>query len=184
MPRVALRVIQLGAIAVVLAVTTLHAFELDRFFVPKELVLHVTAVVAALCVIPRIQVTRLLAAFLLVSAISAVFATNPWLAMRAVAITASGILLFWTARAIRDAGLADALLDGLALAVAIAAVVSLIQAYGLDSVYFSDSRAPGGTLGNRNFVAHVAAFGLPLLLLAALTARRRGSFLFATAGVM
>lgn len=164
MPRAALRVIQLGAIAVVLAVTTLNVFELDRFFVPKELVLHATAIVAALLVIRRIQATRLLSLFLLVSAVSAVFATNPWLAMRAIAITASGILLFWTARAIRESGEADRLLDGLALAVVIAAVVSLMQAYGLESLFFSDSRAPGGTLGNRNFVAHVAAFGLPLLL--------------------
>src|SRR5687767_12676394 len=96
------RVISLGAIAIVLAVTTFTAFELDRFFVPKELVLHVTAVVAALIAIRRIELTRidwLLTAFLALSAISAVFAANPWLAMRAVAISTSGVLLFWAARA-------------------------------------------------------------------------------------
>src|SRR4051812_17744260 len=32
--RLALRVLQIGAIAVILAVTTFHAFELDRFFAP------------------------------------------------------------------------------------------------------------------------------------------------------
>ena len=46
--RLALRILQAGAIAVVLVVTTLNVFELDRFFVPKELVLHVTAVLAGL----------------------------------------------------------------------------------------------------------------------------------------
>src|SRR5204863_8568 len=32
--RIALRIVQAGALAVVLIATTLHAFELDRFFVP------------------------------------------------------------------------------------------------------------------------------------------------------
>src|SRR5437763_15669856 len=42
---------------------------------------------------------------------------------------------------------------------------------------FSESRAPVGTLVNRNFVAHVAAFGFPLLLLCALRAARRATYL-------
>src|SRR4051795_7931525 len=57
----ALRVLQIGAIAVVLAVTTFHAFELDRFFVPKELVLHVVAALAGLLAIRalwRTNITR------------------------------------------------------------------------------------------------------------------------------
>ena len=41
-----------------------------------------------------------------------------------------------------------------------------------------------GTLGNRNFVAHIAAFGLPLVLLAALRARTGGRFFVASIGVM
>src|SRR4051794_35763815 len=91
----ALRVLQLGAIAVVLAVTTFHAFELDRFFVPKELVLHLAAALAGLLAMRRLwrmSVTRvdlLLAGYLALSALSALFATNRWLAFRALAVTAS-----------------------------------------------------------------------------------------------
>ncbi|MEA2326175.1 MAG: hypothetical protein QOE68_1134 [Thermoanaerobaculia bacterium] len=179
----ALRVVQIGAIAVVLAVTTFHVFELDRFFVPKELVLHVTAAVAALLAMRalwRMSITRVdlfLAGYLALSAVSALLATNRWLAMRALAVSASSILLFWIARSLRDAGLARPLLGALAFAVLVAAATSLLQTYGLDIDFFSVNRAPGGTLGNRNFVAHVAAFGFPLLLLCALRAQRRGTYL-------
>jgi O-antigen ligase len=181
--RFALRILQTGAIAVILAVTTFHVFELDRFFVPKELVLHLAAALAGLLAIRalwRMSVTRvdlLLAGYLALSALSALFATNRWLAIRALAVTASSILLFWIARTIRDAGLARPLLGTLALAVVIAAATSLLQTYGLDLEIFSESRAPGGTLGNRNFVAHVAAFGFPLLLLCTLRAGRRATYL-------
>jgi hypothetical protein len=44
--RLATRVLQAGAIAVVLAAAPYKTFELDRFFVPKELLLSVTAGVA------------------------------------------------------------------------------------------------------------------------------------------
>jgi O-antigen ligase len=179
----ALRVVQIGAIAVVLAVTTFHVFELDRFFVPKELVLHVVAALAGLLAIRalwRMSVTRvdlLLAGYLALSALSTLLATNRWLAMRALAVSVSSILLFWIARALRDAGLARPLIGALAMAVVAAAATSLLQTYGLDIDFFSVNRAPGGTLGNRNFVAHVAAFGFPLLLLCTLRAHRRGTYL-------
>jgi O-antigen ligase len=181
--RLTLRVLQFGAIAVVLAVTTLHAFDLDRFFVPKELVLHLTVALAGLLALRtlwRMGVTRidlLLGGYLVLSALSALMATNRWLAVRALAVSVSSVILFWIARALCRAGLAHALLGALALAVVIAAATSLLQAYGLNIELFSASRSPGGTLGNRNFIAHVAAFGFPLLLLAALQARRRGAYL-------
>ena len=35
----------------------------------------------------------------------------------------------------------------------------------MQSEYFSLNRSPGGTFGNRNFVAHLAAIGLPVILL-------------------
>ena len=130
--RVALRLLQLGAIAVVVAVSTFHTFELDRFFVPKELVLHATALLAALFAfnaLRRMTFTRvdlLLAVYLALSAISAALATNRWLGLRALAISASAVLLFWTARALRGAGIADALLNALALAVVLVAVTSLL----------------------------------------------------------
>src|SRR6059058_5621842 len=120
--RLALRAVQIGAIAVVLAVTTFHAFELDRFFVPKELVLHVAAALAGLLamrVLWRTNLTRvdlLLAGYLGLSALSALMATNRWLAFRALAVSASSVLLFWIARALRDAGVARPIVGALALA--------------------------------------------------------------------
>jgi O-antigen ligase len=172
--RLALRILQIGGVAVVLVVTTLHAFELDRFFVPKELALHVTALLAGILAARAAgeRVDRFLSLYLLLGALSALFATNRWLAMRALAISASSVLLFWAARRLRDAGLARALTSGLAFAVIVTAATSLLQTYGLDIDFFSEQRAPGGTLGNRNFIAHVAAFGFPMLLLTALRARR------------
>lgn len=180
---------QIGAIAVVVAATIRKDFELDRFFVPKELVLHLTAVVAAIATwgalrrLTRSRVDLLLLGFLLLGAISAALATNPWLAARALAISVSGALLFWVGRALREAGLGPSLLRGLALAVALVAVSSLLQTYGVETELFSLNRAPGGTLGNRNFVAHAAAFGLPLLLLVALSARSLPAYLFGAAGI-
>jgi O-antigen ligase len=163
--------------------------DLDRFLVPKELVLHVTAVVAgllALRAIRRISISWidwLLAVYLMLSAVSAFLASNQWSGLRAVAITASGMVIFWTARGLREAGLARPLLNVLAFAVVLAAVTSLLQAYGIDTYFFTESRAPGGTLGNRNFVGHVAAFGLPIVLLSALRATRLRGYLIGSAGV-
>ncbi len=176
--RLALVALALGAIAVVLIAATYKAFELDRYFVPKELVLHATAVVAAIAVLGRADratltvVDWLLAAFLLVSAMSATSATNPWLAERALAISLSGALLFWTASALRRAGALNGLVVVLAASVVLAAATSLAQAYGVETELFSVNRAPGGTFGNRNFIAHYVAIGMPVVVLVALTARR------------
>ena len=121
--RLALRVLQVGAIAVVLAVTTSFAFELDRFFAPKELVLHLAAILAGLCALRAVHglfltsADRLLIGYVALSALSALFATNRWLGLRALAISASALVVFWVARAVREAGLARPLLDVLALAV-------------------------------------------------------------------
>jgi O-antigen ligase len=181
--RLSLRILQLGAIAVIVAVSTFHAFELDRFFVAKELVLHVAAVLAALCAwhgLRSLEMTRLdwlLAGFLGLSALSALFATNRWLGLRGLAVSVSGVLVFWVARTH-----GRALVAGLAFAVVVAAVTSLLQTYGLDIELFSENRAPGGTLGNRNFIAHVAAFGLPLLLFITIAAQRYRTFLWSAIG--
>lgn len=182
--RLALRVVQCGAIAIVFAASIRKAFELDRFLVPKDLVLHLTALIAGLLLISALRrialgwIDQLLIIYLMLSALSALLATNRWLALRALAVSASGVLLFWIARRLRDAGLATALLGALALAIILVALTSLLQAYGLRTELFSLNRAPGGTLGNRNFIAHVAAIGLPLCMLRAVRGRR-----FALAGI-
>jgi O-antigen ligase len=188
--RLALRIVQLGALAAVLAASTYKVFELDRFFVPKELVLHAVALLAGLLTVAafrRVAFTRvdlLLLGFLVLGALSAGLATNPWTAARALAISVSGVALFWAARALKESGLARPLLAGLALAVVVGAATSLLQTYGVRTELFSLNRAPGGTLGNRNFIAHMAAFGLPLVLLAALRAWRTAGYLLWAVGVV
>jgi O-antigen ligase len=187
--RVALAALALGAVAVVLAAAPYKAFDLDRYFVPKELVLHVAAVIAAVAVVSgawRLTLTTvdwLLAGFLVASALSAAFATNLWTAERALAITISGALLFWTAGALRRAGGASLLIVALAASVVAAAATSLAQAYGVQTDLFSLNRAPGGTFGNRNFIAHYAAIGTPVVALAALTARRGLGSIFGGIGI-
>lgn len=184
MNRLALLLLQLGAITVVLVVTPRGTFDLDRFLVPKEVVLHTTAVLAGIFALRRMVFSRvdwMLVGFLALTALSAAFATNPWLGIRGATISASAVVLFWVGRALRDAGFARPLLNTLAFAVVLAAVTALLQAYGLEIDLFPRSRAPGGTLGNRNFVGHAAAFGMPLVLLAALRGRR---FLFGATGVL
>jgi O-antigen ligase len=187
--RVALRVIQAGALATVLVAAPYKVFDLDRYFVPKELVLVAAATLAgaiALGAVRRVALTRvdtLLAAFLVVSVLSALHAANPWLAWRAVAVSAAGITLFWAARAVSRAGYEREVLAGVALAIVAAAVTSLLQAYGVRGDLFSLNRAPGGTLGNRNFVAHLAAAGLPALVFSSIGARRPFRFLLGAVGV-
>lgn len=176
--RLASYTLQVGAVAVVLAASPYKQFDLDRYFVPKELVLHVAAMIAGLLLVVRRKrlslsaVDALIAAFLVASIISAAFATNVWVAERAVAISMSGAVLFWAASALRRAGLVRPLLVALATGVVVCAGTSLAQAYGVETEYFSLNRAPGGTLGNRNFVAHLCAIGAPVVILVALTARR------------
>jgi len=189
--RLAVVVIIAGAFAAALAVLPYRLFELDRFLVPKEVVLHATAALTALLLLPgrsRLEGTPadvLLLAFLGLSIVSAAVATNPWLAIRAVGITWSGLVLFWSARELGRAGLQRPLLLGLCIAAVTGIATALLQAYGLaDTVFFSRNRAPGGTFGNRNFAAHLAALGLPILLTVVLQARRGRGYWLGVLGIL
>ena len=187
--RITLGVVITGALAVVLLSLPYKAFDLDRFFVPKELALHATAAITGLIALarrPRPALSRidtLLVGFLAVSTLSALFAENWWLATRALAITASGLTVFWVARALSAAGYERAVISGLATAIVIGAMTALLQAYGVEPEYMSLSRAPGGTFGNRNFMAHLSAIGTPIILLCTLEARRTWGAALGTAGM-
>ena len=187
--RGALRVLQSGAIAIVLAAATYKLFELDRYFVPKELALHLTALAAIIVCLHgarRLELTRvesLFGAYLLFGIISAALATNHWAAARAVGITFSGFVILRAARATSEAGSQWPLLAVLTGAIVLASVTSLLQAYGVTSDYFSLNRSPGGTFGNRNFVAHLAAIGAPALLLLLVLAARARAILASSIGV-
>jgi len=162
----------LGALAIVLAAVPSSLFDLDRFGAPKELVLHVTALGALILLAiggterPGLVAAEVpLAAFAAWSALSAIFAANHWLAARALAITVSGLIVFHAAYRVARRGADPWLLRGLAIAFVVAALTGLAQAYGVDLPILAESRAPGGTLGNRNFLAHLIAIGAPVVLL-------------------
>lgn len=175
-----------GAFACVLLVVPYRSFDLDRFFAPKELALHITALVvgvAAIAATRTFSVTRAdtaLGAWVVLSALSAVFAVNHSLAFRALAVTVSGAAVFWSARRLAAARLAPALGQMLALAVVAGALTALAQAYGIRMEFAALNRAPGGMFGNRNFMAHLTAAGVPLLLWCIASARSRAAALFWT----
>ncbi|MEO8561163.1 MAG: O-antigen ligase family protein [bacterium] len=187
--RIALHVLQLGAIAVVIAAVTFKQFELDRFFVPKELVLHVTALVATLFCLVRARelrlarVDQLLGTFLVLGVLSALMATNWWVAGRAVATSLSGAACFWCSRSVSRAGLGRPLIATLALAGVIGAATSLLQTYGVRTDMFSLNRAPGGTFGNRNFMAHLCVIVFPALLLTAMRVESRRAVRWWSGGI-
>jgi O-antigen ligase len=187
--RVAALVIQVAAFGIVLAALPYPVFELDRYTFPKELVLTSAALATSLVCLASARrltvfmVDALLAGFLALSALSALFATNGWLAFRAVGVSLAGAALFWCARMVARAGRREALLVGLAGAVVLGALTGLAQAYGAVSTNLASiARAPGGTFGNRNFMAHLVAIGLPVLLYLALEARSQARFFLGGAG--
>lgn len=167
-----------GVIAVMLVALPLKVFELDRYFVPKELVLHLVALTGSIFLLAKRSSVResrldlLLLVFVVWNVASAIFATNHWAAQRALALSTSSVLVFLYARRAGASGDFRPVLVACAIATVCAAAAGLAQAYGIRSDYFSLNRAPGGLFGNRNFVAHVCAIGLPALLWATVTARR------------
>jgi O-antigen ligase len=129
-------------------------------------------------------VDTIIAGYLLLSAVSTLFATNGWLASRALGVSLAGAALFWSARTLARAGHTRSLLVALAASVVLGAITGLIQAYGLLTTDLASlTRAPGGTFGNRNFMAHLVALGLPLLLMLTVQASRRRTFLLGSAGI-
>jgi O-antigen ligase len=171
--------IGLGALAVVLAAEPSTLFDLDRFAAPKELVLHLTAL-GALLIMALTSAERWttvaaadvpLIGFAAWSTLSAIFATNHWLSTRAVVLTISGLILYRAGRRAAAEGAGGVLITALGFALVVGALTGLAQAYGFETWLLAESRAPGGTLGNRNFLAHLMAIGAPLLVLVVLEAR-------------
>ena len=94
-------VLSAGVIASMLVALSFKVFELDRYFVPKELVLNIAALVVTLMIVARPRVTKvdtvdvLLIVFLVWSFVSALFATNHWVAQRAFAVSFASAAIFW-----------------------------------------------------------------------------------------
>jgi O-antigen ligase len=167
---VALAALALAALGASLGVVEYRAFELDRFFVPKELALHtgalVLAVVLALRSTPRKwgATDIALAAWVALSAVSMLGAWSGWHAFRAFSLTASAAVVYWCAASLRLSSRDRGVVIALCLATTLAGLSSLAQAYGYTFDLFAANRAPGGTLGNRNFIAHIAAMSVPMIL--------------------
>ena len=113
-----------GLVAVALAAYPHKMFELDRYFVAKELVLHLVALLCLLIVLVRRRTMlvdtadRLMAAFLVWSALSAIFTTNHWLAQRALGVSVASAIVFWTARRLGANGMYRQILVATAVATA------------------------------------------------------------------
>jgi hypothetical protein len=128
----------LGAFGVVLAGVASPLFDLDRYSLSKELVLHATALASAATLASawrRLEpgiVDALLFCYLAWSAMSALSAENGWLALRAFAVSVSGFVLWIAARSIARDGMGHRLVAGVGAAAALAAVLAAAQAYGLD----------------------------------------------------
>lgn len=175
------RVLQVAALLVVLVAVPSPLFDLDRFQVPKELVLHVAAFGAATLAlggvrrIPLATTDLLLIGFGVLTALSTITAPNPWLAVRATGVTWAGLALFWVARALARGGLARPLLAVVAAASVAGAGTALLQAYGVELPLASSRRMPGGAFGNRNFMAHATAIALPVIIYLAIESRARAA---------
>lgn len=180
----------LGALAVVLAAVPSGLFELDRHAVPKELALHGTVLLALPALawsVTRIRLTvpeYLILAWVIWSGLSALFAANHWLAFRSFGLSVSSAVVFWMARRASAGGRRRGLLIVVAVGVLAATITALAQAYGLSHWSFADARAPGGTLGNRNFAAHLAVIGIPVFLFLALRSSRAVPFLLGLLGMV
>jgi len=183
-------VIAVGAFWVVLAGRQSVAFDLDRHLVPKELALHVTSLLSLLLLIPNWRQLRLRIVDLLLllaglwAVVSSVLATNPWIATRSVGVLLSGLVLFAAGRSLADSRWKPAVLGALASASVVGGAIGVAQAYGLDLDVLATTRLPGGTFGNRNFMAHLVTLGMPILLLGSTTSRSRGGRLAARLGIV
>ena len=153
-------------------------FDLDRHQVPKELVLHATALIGLMVMLPgwrRVQLTAIDGLLLLTLAwswASALLAVNHWIGFRAVSIGTSAFVVYRMGRRIAGTPAARLAMAGLVAAVVIAATVGLAESFGFSHPIFATERVPGGTFGNRNFLAHFVVIGLPLVGLMAVTSRR------------
>ena len=183
-------IIAVGAFWVVLAGRQSVAFDLDRHLVPKELALHVTALLSLLFLIPNWRHLRLRIVDLLLvlaglwAVVSSVLSTNPWIATRSVGVALSGLVLFASVRSLAESRWKPAVLAALAGASVVGGAIGMAQAYGLDLDVLATTRLPGGTFGNRNFMAHLVTLGMPILLLGSTTSRNRGGRLAARLGIV
>ena len=186
--RLAAHVLGAGLLVAVLIALPVAPTDLDRHQLPKETVVHVFTWLAVLLTRPLPSrelrpAARWALALLTCAAIgSSLLASNGWLALRATSMIVTGGAALITARHIAARGGATVLLAWCGVAGIVGAGTGLAQAYGVESVLFATNRVPGGTFGNRNFMAHFAGLTLPILVLGTFADRRRYVALAEAAG--
>lgn len=166
-----------GLLLAVLAALPTAPTDLDRHQLPKETVVHLATWLAVSLLRPGVtalsKAARLGLALLLgATFLSTAFAENPWLALRAAALTLTGAAALLAAHQLATRGLGGVLLSWLGITAFLGTLTGLAQAYGLQLPNFATTRLPGGSFGNRNFLAHLAAIALPIVALLAITARQ------------
>jgi O-antigen ligase len=141
----------------------------EEFALPKELIFQCAAFTAAAVCLVGVRQWRLAAhdvcliGFFALGAMSAVLAaTNPHFASRSLALMTSGVLVFWLARHLAGIGLREGLLVVVTATAAVGALTIVAEAHGLIDDLSRHARAPGGTEGNRNYMAHLLALSVPL----------------------
>lgn len=178
-----------GAFGVVLASVESVVFDLERFQLPKTLALHVTALGLLAVGLRGLRMRSwnafeaLAAAFVTWSALSALLATNRWLALASWGVAFSALIVLRGAGSVTGQRQRDFAVGGILLAVAVGALLGVAQAYGWDAPWLAQSRPPGGTFGNRNFLAHMSAIAAPALLVLGVSHASRRARLLATLGL-
>jgi O-antigen ligase len=169
-----------GGLLVCISIFMLNqGLGIDRFAIPKEFVLALTALSAGLLAATRarsVQIDRIdlcLLGFLVWSTISSFGAVNSWWARRALVLLIVAIVVFWISRSLQERGYRRQLIAVIALSAVPIAIPALLQAYGAMPDISLEHRSPGGTLGNRNSVAHLLVLGLPFFLVYAVRVRRQ-----------
>jgi O-antigen ligase len=156
-----------------------RSLGIDRFTLPKEFVIALTAFGAGIVGAMRARIVRIdridlcLTGFLIWTIIATFGALNSWWALRGLFLLIAGIAVFWISRSLRDRGYGSQLIAVLALALIPVALPALLQAYGVMRDISLENRSPGGTLGNRNSMAQLLMLGLPPFLLYAVRVRRQ-----------
>ncbi len=182
--RLASFMLQAGVVVCVLALVPLPRIYL--YDDPKELIVDLMGLAAASLCLSSVRCLTIdwtdlfLGLFVVISIVSAGFATDGLEALRTVGLTISGAAVFWSSRHLARHGMRRPLLDAVVIAVVLLSVTILADAFGYGPDF--PHASSGGAEGNRNWAAHLLALGMPLLALQALagqTAKRRTAGLLA-----
>lgn len=168
-----------GGFCLVIAMVPVPLYGFEQFGYPKELVLHGIALAVTMRSAGSrepIQVTAIdlcLGLFVVLGVIGAVaMPTNRWLAVRALALTLSSVVLFRRARQMTEDGHAGTIMLTLCVMAGAAALGVLGEAFDVTPPLSQAGRGPGGALGNRNMAAHVLVLLGPTVALVGITTRR------------